>query len=394
MNAAKRPSSSLTLLLAASAALGGQKSVQADETGSAQSVGYRFNVYDEDAFSGQPVIGSPERYHVDSQQFALDTGVGGRNTLDVNATHEVMSGSSPWYLVPGPGNKPVQVLSGATIRDHRSAVQAAVTHDAGANDTTSVNASYSAERDYHATAIGAEHSMPLNVAVTLACGGSFSHDLIRPTDAELYDRISRAQKNTLSGFGGLTWVLNKASVVESGIQINYQTGYLSDPYKLATVGDVQLPDTRPEKRTEGAWLVRYRYALNADAALHADTRVAANSWGQHSLALEVSWYQRVGGDWQLVPGLRYYAQDSARFYAPFFAADSGGPYFSSDYRLGAFGALAANLNVRKRIGHWEVTAGAERYHSSTSYALGSSGVPDPAIVSYTRVYAGLDFHFD
>jgi Protein of unknown function (DUF3570) len=393
MSASKRPSPSLTLLLAASAALGGQRSVRADETGSTQSVGYRFNVYDEDAFSGQPVIGSPERYHVDSQQLALNTGVGDRNTLNVDATHEVMSGSSPWYVVPGPGNKPVQVLSGATIHDHRSAVQAGLTHDAGANDTTSVSASYSAERDYHATSIGAEHTTPVDAALTFAYGGSLSHDLIRPTDAELYDRIASAQKNTLSGFGGLTWVLNKAAVVESGIQINYQTGYLADPYKLATVGDTQLPDTRPDKRTEGAWLVRYRYAVNGDAALHADARVAANSWGQHSVALEFSWYQSLGGDWQLVPGLRYYSQDAARFYAPFFAADSGA-YYSSDYRLGAFGAAAANLNVRKRFGHWEFTAGAERYHSSTSYSLGSSSVPDPAIVSYTRAYAGLDFHFD
>jgi len=393
MSAAKRPSPSLTLLLAASAALGGQKSVRADETGSTQSVGYRFNVYDEDSFSGQPVIGSPERYHVDSQQLALNTGIGDRNTLTVDATHEVMSGSSPWYVVPGPDNKPIQVLSGATIRDHRSAVQAALTHDAGANDTTSVNASYSAERDYHAAAVGAEHATPLDPALTLAYGGSFSHDLIRPTDAELYDRIERAQKNTLSAFGGLTWVLNRSAVVESGVQINYQNGYLSDPYKLVTVGDDQLPDTRPDRRTEGAWLVRYRYAVTADAALHADTRVAMNSWGQHSLALEFSWYQRLGGDWQLVPGLRYYAQDSARFYAPFFA-ENADAYFSSDYRLGAFGAIAANLNVRKRFGHWELTAGAERYHSATSYALGSSGVPDPAVVSYTRIYAGLDFHFD
>jgi hypothetical protein len=386
-----RPSASLSLLLGASAALLG-KFAQADETGGAHSVGYRFNVYDEDAISAPVAEGDPRRYHVDTQQFALDTALGNRNTLSVNAVHEVMSGSSPWYLVPGPDNKPLEVLSGATIRDHRSAITAAFTHDAGNNDTTSINAAYSQERDYHAASLGAEHTLPLSSSLTLGFGGSYSHDLLRPTDALLYGRIERGQKNTKSLFGSLSWVMSKNAVVESGIQFNYQTGYLSDPYKLIVVGDSLQADTRPDTRSEAAWLVRYRYAANADAALHADTRVAANSWGQHSLTFDLSWFQRWRDGWEFIPGLRYYTQDSARFYAPFFAT-SDERYFSSDYRLGGFGALSANLNVRKRFGRWELSAGAERYHATTGLALGGSD-PNPGTISYTRLFAGLDFHFD
>jgi|KBSSwiStaDraftv2_1062776.scaffolds.fasta_scaffold130521_2 Protein of unknown function (DUF3570) len=387
-----RPSPSLSLLFAASAALLGHKAAQADETSAAHSVGYRFNVYDEDALSAQVEEGDPRRYHVDTQQFLFDTALGNRNTLNVSAVHEVMSGSSPWYLVPGPDNKPLEVLSGATIRDHRSAMTATLTHDAGGNDTRSVSATYSAERDYHATALGVERSLPLNSALTLAFGGSFSHDLLRPTDALLYHRIERAQKNTASMFGSLSWVLSKNAVLESGLQFNYQTGYLSDPYKLVVVDSSLDADTRPDRRSEAAWLVRYRYALNADASVHADARVAANSWGQHSLTLELAWYQGLRDGWQLIPGLRYYTQDSARFYAPFFD-DANERYFSSDYRLGGFGALAANLNVRKRFGRWELNAGAERYHATTDLALGGADL-NPGTVSYTRIYAGLDFHFD
>ncbi len=392
MMSPRKPSSSLTLLLAASAALVGQRA-QADDAGSGASVGYRFNVYDEDGFSGAPVIGSDKRYHVDSQQLDFSGSVGDRNTLTVNATHEVMSGSSPWYAIPGADNRPIQVLSGATIRDHRTAAQASLMHDAGGNSTTTVSASYSAERDYHAAALGAEHTIPLNTALTLGFGGSLSHDTIEPTDASIYDRIAHAEKNTLSGFGSLSWVLNKASVLESGIQINYQSGYLSDPYKLATVGDTQLPDTRPDRRTEAAWLVRYRLAVSANAALHADSRIALNSWGQKSLTLDAAWYQTLRGDWQLVPGLRYYSQDSARFYAPFFLTNPG-DFYSSDYRLGAFGAIAASFNVRKQFGRWELSAGAERYHATTRYTLGGVDLSNFGAVNYTRFFAGLDYHFD
>jgi len=388
---AARPSSSLSLLLAASAALLGTRSAQADDGGGTQGVGYRFNVYDEDALSAPVAEGDPRRYHVDTQQFSLNTGLGNRNTLSVNAVHEVMSGSSPWYLIPGPDNKPLEVLSGATIRDHRSAVTAALTHDNGGNDTRTFSASYSQERDYHATSIGAERTLPLNSALTLGFGGSFSHDLLRPTDALLYGRVERAQKNTASVFGSLSWVLSKDAVLESGVQFNYQSGFLSDPYKLVVVGATLEPDTRPDRRSEAAWLVRYRYAVNADAALHADARVAMNSWGQHSLTLETAWYQRLRDGWQLIPGLRYYTQDSARFYAPFLDSVNE-RYFSSDYRLGGFGAVSVNLDVRKRFGHWQLNAGAERYHATTDLALGG-GDPNPGTVSYTRLFAGLDYQF-
>ena len=393
MNTNKRPSPSLSLLLAASAALVGHKA-HADETSTAPSIGYRFNVYDEDSFSGAPVIGSDKRYHVDTQQLDYTGPVGERNTLTVDATHEVMSGSSPWYSLPGPNGKPVQVLSGATIRDHRSAISASLMHDAGGNSTTTGSFSYSTENDYHATALGLEHTIPLNPALTLGFGGSLSHDIIEPDGAVAFDRIRHAEKNTYSAFGSLSWVLNKASVLESGVQLNYQSGYLSDPYKLATVGDVQLPDTRPDRRTEVAWLVRYRLAVNENAALHADSRVAANSWGQKSLTLDTSWYQTLPGEWQIIPGVRYYSQDSARFYAPFFALDDAGSFYSSDYRLGGFGSVAGHLDLRKQFGRWEFNAGLERYHATTRYALGGADEANPGAVSYTRIFVGVDYHFD
>ncbi len=52
------------------------------------------------------------------------------------------------------------------------------------------------------------------------------------------------------------------------------------------------------------------------------------------------------------------------------------------------------MSVRKQFGHWELVAGAERYHASTSYAIGGADLPNPGIVSYTRIFAGVDYHFD
>ena len=88
-----RPSPSLSLLLAASAALTGHAPARADETGAEQYAGYRFNVYSEDALSASS-LGDPRRYQVYSQQFLLNTPIGNRNTLSVNATHEACADHS------------------------------------------------------------------------------------------------------------------------------------------------------------------------------------------------------------------------------------------------------------------------------------------------------------
>ena len=387
----KRFSPSLAALMSAAAAL--VPEAQAQTATGAESdahVSYRYNDYSEDA-QAAPYIGSAERYHVLSQQFQLATRAGADAALDVSATHEVMSGSSPWYVLPG-AHQPIQVMSGATIRDHRNEVRAAFTQGTGSAGGTTYSVSYSAERDYHATAVGIEHSMPLSAALTLGFGGSFSHDLIDPTDAKLFGRVDHEQKNSASLFGSLAWIIDRSTVLQTGLQLNSEHGYLSDPYKLVFVGSDILPDKRPGRRDQAAWLVRYRHAFSGpDAALHLDYRYAQDSWGVTSHTIESAWYQTLPGRWELVPALRYYSQQQARFYAPYFLDPGAHNVYSSDYRLGTFGAFSASLNLRKRIGNWQFSGGLERYHSATDYALGGADAAVPAVVSYTRAFIGLDY---
>jgi len=138
-------------------------------------------------------------------------------------------------------------------------------------------------------------------------------------------------------------------------------------------------------------LVRYRHAFDRPAAaLHLDYRYAQDSWGVVAHTFDAAWYQRFGAGWQLVPGVRYYTQQAARFYAPFYAGGEH-DFQSSDFRLGTFGAFSASLNLRKRFGQWEFSGGVERYHGATDYALGGSDAAVPAVVSYTRAFIGLDY---
>lgn len=394
MRAPTRWSPSLAALMSAAATLVPEAHAQtASSAESDAHVSYRFNEYGEDSISG-PYFGDAQRYRVLSQQFQLATGVGSDAALNVSATHEVMSGSSPWYVAPSPNGTPIQVMSGATIRDHRSELRASWTQGTGSSGGTTYSASYSAERDYHATALGIEHSMPLSAALTLGFGGSFSHDLISPFAAQQFNRVQHGEKNTASLFGSLAWVIDRSSVLQSGIQLNNEHGYLSDPYKLVSLGDEVVADRRPGSRTEMAWLVRYRRAFAApDAALHLDYRYAQDSWGVVSHTVEAGWYQTLPSRWELVPALRYYSQQQARFYAPFFVDPAAHDFYSSDYRLGTFGAISASLSLRKRVGVWEFSGGLERYHARTDYAIGGSDAAVPGVVSYTRAFIGVDYLF-
>jgi hypothetical protein len=268
-------SPSLAALMAAAAVLVPGAHAQGVATSGAETderVGYRFNDYGEDGFDGS-FIGDADRYRVLSQQFELATSLRQDSALSVSATHEVMSGSSPWYVLPGVDGKPIQVLSGATIRDRRNEVRASWTQGTGSAGGTTFSASYSGERDYHALALGIERSQALGEAITLGYGASWSHDRIDPFEAAKYDRIDHAGKNTLSAFASIAFVLDRASVLQAGLQLNHEHGYLSDPYKLVLVGDAIDHDLRPDRRDAAALLLRWRHAFDApNAALHLDYR--------------------------------------------------------------------------------------------------------------------------
>lgn len=401
-----RSSSSLSMLLAAAAALTGTTVKAANEeaptisgTNEASNgttrVSYRYSSYDEDALPTTSLIGDAQRYSVRTQQFHLITPVNENSEITLNGTQEVMSGSSPWFVLPDAHHHSIQVMSGATIKESRRELQVGWAQDSGSNKKTSLNISHSRENDYRATALSLECSQPFSASLTFGYGGSFSHDLITPSDAIDYGRVEREAKNSASFFTSLAWVLDRSSVLQTGIQLDRQQGFLSDPYKLVSVENELLQDTRPGERAQLAWLLRYRHAFaDQNAALHVDYRLSMNSWSMHSHTVDVAWHQGFGHGWRLAPGLRYYSQTSARFYAPFFQTRGGERFFSSDYRLGTYGSFSTNINLRKILGTWELSFGAERYRSAEHYALGGHDNMIPGLVDFTQLSLGIDHAFE
>ena len=381
----KKLSSTVRSLIASSLGLPGMQDLMAQEAPD-EGISYQFTHYDEEPLPANKLaFGSPDRYSINSQQLRWVKNLDESYSLTVEAMYEGMSGSSPWYVIPDAVEGPLQVMSGATIRDHRTQIDTSLSRRSnGYTHTASLG--YSTEDDYRALygSYGGQKESEDGLS-TIAWGGSYSHDDIEPTDAEFYGRVTRARKESYSVSTGFTRILNPTAVVQTGLALTWHSGFLSDPYKLAWVDGSVLNDSRPEERFMWAWSTRFRqYMQSSKAALHLDGRYYGDDWGVRSITLDVAWHQPVGEDWEIAPAIRYYSQMAPDFYGPIFDAAPSDGYWSSDYRLATYGSLSYSLKAILRREKWSFSLFAEYYDSQENLALFGTPQDTPALVDFWR----------
>jgi hypothetical protein len=364
------------------------------------SADYKFARYMEDdlASSRVDVANETSRYEIDVHQIQLGGPITDRIRLDLDFAHEVMSGATPWYVIPNPdGGDPLQVMTGATVDEKRTdgLLKGTMLFDRG---TGSVSAGVSKENDYLSIngGVGAERFFN-EKNTTLAGGLGFSYDMIEPTDAAKHLRDPEEDKQSGSIFGSFSQVLGRNAAVQSTLQYQFATGFLSDPYKRALVEGVPLPDSRPDLRHQFSWLTRYRQHLNfIRGTLHADYRFYLDDWGIYAHTFEAAWYQMLWQSFRLIPSVRYYSQAQADFYAPYFLGSPGSDY-SSDYRLSPYGALSWRVKAETRFQLYNLDLLAnvayERYMSGANLAIQDVSVPNPGLVDFQMFSVGLSTRF-
>ncbi len=352
---------------------------------------YRFTHYDENALpKSQLLAGDPDRYEINSHQLRWVKNLDRSYTLTVGYLHEAMSGSSPWYVIPGSAGQSLQVMSGATIREQRDQFDLSISHT-GEQYTHALAAGYSRENDYRAVYGSYSGKKEAEDALSaINWGFSYSDDEINPTDAVEFGRIESASRDSKSASLGMSQVLNRNAVLQVGATVTHQTGFLSDPYKLVLVGQQILPDQRPDERTQFAVSGRYRhYIEKGRAALRLDYRYFFDSWEVQAHTLELAYVQPLGDAWELTPSLRYHAQQAAEFYAPYFRQAPQYEYWSSDYRLATFGALIYRLDVSWKNSRLRASAGLELYDSEAGLSVFGNSQDTPGLVDFVRASLAL-----
>lgn len=206
-------------------------------------------------------------------------------------------------------------------------------------------------------------------------------------------RVLHGERNDWSMRLGLSQVLSKNSVIETGIGFTRATGFQENPYKavlMIFVDPEQEPDPqgllvgetspvmekRPDTRDQMTWSTRFmHYFANLDAATHLEYRYYRDDWGLRSHTMEGDWAQAAGNGWTITPRLRYYSQNAAEFYQSYFIFDQATPTYpgtidpdtgaeipgafnindvsvanySSDHRLSAYGTLSRGITVSKQF---------------------------------------------
>jgi hypothetical protein len=318
----------------------------------------------------------------------LITPVGRDFSLQIDANYEDLSGASPWFTTLGPDGSPIVNLSGASGIIDRRAELSVGTRYYLENGSIGGNIGYSEEDDYRATYGGLSGERHFNNDLTtVSVGISYSADDIFPVDAQIFNRVVSENKTSASAVINISQIISQVSTVQFALSVTEQSGYLTDPYKLR--------DTRPDEKSQLALSGSYRrFIPTLDAAWHVNYRYYDDDYGIASQTIDMSWYQNVGRNYQLVPTLRYYSQSAADFFTNVddFTRPSS-EFQSSDYRLSAFGAVSGGLSLRADLGGWRTTLTAERYIANEKYSAYEVELASTALVRYFRVSVGVDFSF-
>ncbi len=283
-------------------------------------------------------------------------------------------------------------MSGATIREVRDQGDLGLIFRNGAL-THSASVGYSVEDDYEAWFLSySGDKETADKLRTYSWGFSFSDDELTPTDALEQGRVPFAKRDSLSASAGMTQVINKNAVLQTGVSFTRQSGYLSDPYKLVFVAGFVEPDSRPEQREMFAWTTKFRhYVESTRGAVRLDYRFFVDDWDISSHTLKAAWHQPAGEHWSFEPSIRYYTQKAPDFYGPFFFDSPDNGLWSSDYRLATYGALSYRLDVRYDDENWSLSVAAEYYNSNESLALSGTPQDTPGLVDFLRLTLGITF---
>ena len=284
-----------------------------------------------------------ELMEVEADYFDFGIPIDNKNELLVSVEYETMSGASPVFSLPGPGDEVIQVTSGASITDQRTAVAFNYRHyfEKG---ILSVSPAGSSENDYDSNSLTVEYQWDRNGKnTTYSVGAGYADDSVSATGRDLSE-----DKTGSSLFAGVTQVLGAQSLLQLNLSLAEESGFLSDPYKLALVETNFVSDNRPPGRQQKALLLRYiSYEESNDASLHLAYRYFEDDWGIESHTLETSWNRELSNNWLASYSLRYYSQGKADFYAPFFTTTRSDGYYSSDYRLAGNGSVLVGLKLEK-----------------------------------------------
>ncbi|HZI93302.1 MAG TPA: DUF3570 domain-containing protein [Patescibacteria group bacterium] len=289
---------------------------------------------------GRTQVSNPEIY------FTHDFGEKGQ--VGLLLSYDSISGASPTGEAPT-ADTTTSASGGASgsipmvgYQDTRQAISASYQRRFGSN-LPSITLSYSHESDYLSRGFSLVDSWELfGGRSTLHAGVGVTSDRIQPVT--LADTFA---KKGISFSLGWSQVLGPRDLLDFSLGLENLNGYLTDPYKLVTVGASALPEARPDTRSRKSALIKYGHYYLSRSAIKTSYRYYWDDWAIKAHTLELEWDKRLGRRFILAPRLRYYQQGAASFFAYEFSTPQS--FMSSDYRLSSFRSWLAGIGMTVEV---------------------------------------------
>jgi hypothetical protein len=318
-----------------------------------------------------------ERMQVREPVLYLHAPLDERLSVESTLVVDSLSGASPEF------HNTLSGASGKGVRDLRRAGDIKLRYY-GDRTTFALGLAASSENDYDSHALSTElqvHSADQNSTLTL--GWARTLDAIGSGRDATLD-AKRQSRETLLGF---TQVLSPVALVQSNLSYKSSHGFHNDPYKAA--------DRRPDSRHQLAWLTRYHHHFPAlDTTLKLDYRLFRDNWQVRAHTVGVGASLPLAMHWRLEPQLRAYSQSAVYFYNDQFPLRRFPSLYSTDHRLGAFGALSAGLKLSYKVDTaTTLDLSVERYRQQAGWHWGGAGSPSLNPMNARALVIGITHEF-
>jgi hypothetical protein len=262
-----------------------------------------------------------------------------------------------------------------THMDTRMALSASLKQRHAERLRSDLNGHLSMEFDYLSLGLGGGATLDFNDGNTeLSAALNLQYDMVHPVGSvpDPFASMQPAGRAQARGAGsltknvdeialGLVQVINRQSLLQLRLTYSHMFGYLTDPYKLLSLIEVDDPsalgettgylfERRPDNRYLKSVYVAYKRHFDS-GILDLGLRAYSDSWDLRSETLELAYRFFRPGGYFIRPGLRLYHQQAASFYRHSLPANRALPeYASADVRLATFDGTTLSIEYGRDLG--------------------------------------------
>lgn len=374
-------------------------------------------VNDSDSFAISSLYYAEEgRVKVNKMQTLISNQLDDNNLLKTNFIYDTMTGSSPngrKYIPNTSGLVTVTTASGNSFNTEGSAANPAAAtwltafadqrlagsvewdHSLTSILTTTLGSSVSSENDYTSYSGTGKVLLELNQKRTaFTFGSSFTQDTIRPIggipqslgvltcsddasarafapawlncDSTINSTTKSREKSINDYFIGVTQVWNQHTIFQLNYSQGKENGYLTDPYKQASIIDKEFNDEveiailhekRPDTRNTQSVFFRLVNAPTDSLSINMSYRYFWDDWEIESNTFDVRFRFNLNNHFYIQTHARYNTQTSAFFFSPYIDVTdkesdnfSAPKFFSADHRLGDQTTTTGGIKLGRNLG--------------------------------------------